>query len=55
MARKMNPYTQTQKGSKTNPFDKGEADQKTARRLGFDTKSDGPSPSGLKGPKPKKY
>jgi len=53
--RLMNPYTRAPKAQKTNPYTKGEADQATARRLGFDTKSDSPSPTGLKGSKPRKY
>lgn len=53
--RQGNPYTQSQKGQQTNPYTKGEADQATARRLGYDTKSDSPSPTGLRGAHPKKY
>ena len=50
---KLNPYNAGGPPSKRNPYTKGSA--KSGRQYGFETKSDKPSPSGLKGDKPKKY
>ena len=50
--RKLNPYNAGGPPSKRNPYTKGSAE--SARKYGFETKSDNPSPTGLKGSKPKK-
>ena len=51
---KGNPYTAGGPPSKRNPYTKG-AVQPGGRKYGFETKSDSPSPTGLKGDKPKKF
>ncbi len=49
-----NPYNQGGPPSFKNPNTRGVV-QPGGRKYGFETKSDSPSPTGLKGDKPKKY
>ncbi len=52
--KKLNPYNSGGPPSKRNPYTKGSV-APGAGKYGFQTKSDSPSPTGLKGDKPKKY
>ena len=52
--KKGNPYNAGGPPAKRNPYTKGSV-APGAGKYGFQTKSDSPSPSGLKGDKPKKY
>lgn len=50
----LNPYNKGGPPSTRNPYTKGSVEP-GGRKYGFETKSDSPSPTGLKGDKPKKY
>lgn len=52
--KKGNPYNSGGPPGKLNPYTKGSV-APGAGKYGFQTKSDSPSPTGLKGDKPKKY